>query len=202
MMTEVTNKMTIDQAYFEDLLADFAEENVLACQGILSVARVVFTRSVPTLAVTLQEDPPTLLVNPEFVRKELETEDDVRAVLLHEFLHVLLGHTKLFTGCDPATNLALDAVINHLVQRELGLAGGEFFRRYYRPVADDDPIWLLRPMAPGDILPAAGNLKGLLPVAGRRLQDGDKENEAVALHRIRLGLSRGRILAVVRPDDG
>lgn len=147
------NKIRFDRDHFETVLADFVEENPLACQGILSVARLVFTTEVPTLAVTLRDDPPLLLVNPEFIAEHAETEDDLRAMLLHEFLHVLLGHTKIFKKNDPATNLALDAVINHIVQRELGDEAGEFFRRFYQPKSDEDPLWLLRPHAPGDIRP-------------------------------------------------
>ena len=146
-----------DIAFTEDhvraVLADLAEQNVLACSGLLSVASVQFTTAAETLAVTLGESTPRLLINPQFVRKHLRSETDLRAVLFHEFLHVLLGHTKFFATCSPLLNLALDAVINHFVQRELGISHGQFFRRFYRPKKPDCPLWLLRPYAPGDITP-------------------------------------------------
>ena len=90
-------------------------------RGILVVSRGrVHARAVPTLAVTLHDEPPRLLVNLEFIAEHAASEEDVRAVLLHEFLHVLLSHTGDVREDDRLTNLALDAVINHIMQRELG----------------------------------------------------------------------------------
>jgi hypothetical protein len=189
------NENAFDRAHFEAVLADFVEENPLACQGLLSVARTVFTSEVPTLAVTLRHDPPQLLVNPSFVAEHVRTEDDLRALLLHEFLHVLLGHTRLFKKMDSATNLGLDAVINHIVQRELGEESGEFFRRYYQPESDEDPRWLLRPHAPGDIRPQSQE--------AARCVMADFQHRGIALygprawviHSVRRGLSLGKVLA-------
>lgn len=126
--------MTIDSGYFEAILLELIEENALACQGILSISKVVYTDSVPTLAVTLRDDPPKLLVNLEFVREHCTKEEHVKAVLLHEFLHVLLNHTGEYEVANPAVNLALDAVINHIIHRSCGPEYSEFFRRYYRGV--------------------------------------------------------------------
>jgi hypothetical protein len=124
--------MTIDSGYFEAILLELIEENALACQGILSISKVVYTDSVPTLAVTLRDDPPKLLVNLEFVREHCTKEEHVKTVLLHEFLHVLLNHTGEYEVANPAVNLALDAVINHIIHRSCGLEYSDFFRRYYR----------------------------------------------------------------------
>ncbi len=189
------NNNIFDREHFEAVLADFVEENPLACQGLLSVARLVFTCEVPTLAVTLRDDPPLLLINPDFVAKHVQTEDDFRSMLLHEFLHVLLGHTKLFKKNDPATNLALDAVINHIVQRELGEAGGEFFRRFYQPTSDEDPLWLLRPYAPGDIRPKDNEAAhcALSSLISQNL--GCNKSRAFIIHQLRNGLARATVLA-------
>jgi len=56
----------------------------------------------------------------------------VKSLLLHEFLHVLLNHTGEYDVCDSFTNLALDAVINHVVHRSCGAEFSEFFRIFYR----------------------------------------------------------------------
>ena len=124
--------MTIDSGYFEAILLELIEENALACQGILSISKVVYTDSVPTLAVTLRDDPPKLLVNLEFVREHCTKEEHVKTVLLHEFLHVLLNHTGEYEVANPAVNLALDAVINHIIHRSCGPEYSEFFRLYYQ----------------------------------------------------------------------
>jgi hypothetical protein len=169
------------------VLADLAEENALACSGLLSVASVTFTTATKTLAVTLGESTPRLLINPDFVRENLRSETDLRAVLFHEFLHVLLGHTKFFTECSPLLNLALDAVINHFVQRELGVSHGDFFRRFYKPTSNGCPLWLLRPDAPGDIQP--------MELASRRLPNPKRLALINAIHRIRRKLAFGEALA-------
>ena len=124
--------MDIDGDYFKAILQDLIEENPLACHGILSVAGVEFTGTVPTLAVTLNEERPRLLVNLEFIRFNCEGETEVKSLLLHEFLHVLLNHTGEYRSCDTATNLALDAVINHIIHRSCGPSYSEFFSRYYQ----------------------------------------------------------------------
>ena len=124
--------MKIDPSYFRAILDELIEDNPLACQGILSISRLDFTTSVPTLAVTLNEDPPRLLVNLDFIRERCSAEVHVKTLLLHEFLHVLLNHTGEFDVCDPAINLALDAVINHIIHRSCGAAYSEFCRLYYK----------------------------------------------------------------------
>ncbi len=124
--------MDIDGDYFEAILQDLIEESPLACHGILSVAGVEFTDAVPTLAVTLNEERPRLLVNLEFIRFNCEGETEVKSLLLHEFLHVLLNHTGEYKTCDAATNLALDAVINHIIHRSCGPSYSKFFSRYYQ----------------------------------------------------------------------
>jgi hypothetical protein len=184
-----------DPDHFATVLADFVEENPLACQGLLSVARTVFTREVPTLAVTLRDDPPLLLVNPDFIAEHVRSEDDLRALLLHEFLHVLLGHTRLFKKNDPATNLALDAVINHIVQRELGEEGGAFFRRFYQPQSDEDPLWLLRPHAPGDIRPEDTYLAKCADFSYSQPGDPDLWAKGLTIHQLRRGLATAEVLA-------
>ena len=188
-----------DRRHIEVVLAEFVEDNPLACAGILSIARLVYTTEIPTLAVSLGDDPPRLLINPEFVAAHLRTEDDLRAVLLHEFLHVLLGHTKLFKKMDAATNFALDAVINHIVQRELGIAAGDFFRRYYTPAGDACPLWLLRPDAPGDIRPR--NPAAAAHRSRKLSSPHDLTNLALQIdhrsmiHLLRSGLANGTVLA-------
>lgn len=139
--------MKIDQTYFREILDELIEDNPLACQGILAVSRLEFTATVPTLAVTLNEDPPRLLVNLDFVRKNCCNETDVRALLLHEFLHVLLNHTGEFDVCDWAINIALDAVINHIIHRSCGVEHADFFRRYYANSPSEWAVLLAPPEA-------------------------------------------------------
>lgn len=127
----------------EHVLLDLIDQNPLAVRPVLRVARRRFTDSVPTLAVTLT-DPPELLINLEFVRAHCRTEDHLKAVLLHEFLHVLLGHTQRFQRMTEVENLALDAAINAIVYRSCPEEVWSFFSEYY---AKAKGIWkLLRPM--------------------------------------------------------
>jgi hypothetical protein len=68
----------------------------------------------------------------------------VKAVLCHEFLHVLLRHTTLQGPLTPARHLALDAVINAIIHRELGESFSSLMSNYYKDVKG--LMTLLRPM--------------------------------------------------------
>jgi len=99
-------------------------------RAVLKVLQVEFTETVPTLAVTC-ETRPRLLVNLAFLKKHCRTDQHVKAVICHEFLHVLLRHTERIAGFSPAEHVAFDAVINAIIHRELGDDYSEFMSRYY-----------------------------------------------------------------------
>ena len=116
--------------YFHALYRELIEENPFAARAVLKVLQVEFTETVPTLAVTC-ETRPRLLVNLAFLKKHCRTDQHVKAVICHEFLHVLLRHTERFAGFSPAEHVAFDAVINAIIHRELGDDYSEFMSRYY-----------------------------------------------------------------------
>jgi len=127
---------------FHNVYRELIDENPLAIRAVLKVLCVEFTDTVPTLAVTC-EARPRLLVNLAFVRAHCRTEQDVKAVICHEFLHVLLRHTERFTTLTQAEHLAVDAVINAIIHRSLGPDYSGMMSRYY---ADERGIArLLRP---------------------------------------------------------
>ena len=113
-----------------NIIADLAEDNHFACRALFSITTVTFTRKVPTLAVSLSKTP-TLFINREFLEEHAQTEDDIKAVLMHEFLHVVLLHTEKYTLNNPLMNIALDAVINSIIHRTYGEAYSNFFRKFY-----------------------------------------------------------------------
>lgn len=139
--------MTIDQHYFRSLLHEAIDENHLCCRAVLSLCHVEFTSAVETLCVSLGK-PSILRVNLDFISAHCETEEHVKALIVHEFLHVLLGHTTRFKRMSPALNIALDAVINAIIHRKLGDAYSSLMSRYYaeasgilrllRPISDED----------------------------------------------------------------
>jgi Zn-dependent protease with chaperone function len=132
---------------FHNVYRELIDENPLAIRAVLKVLRVEFTDTVPTLAVTCDERP-RLLVNLAFVREHCRTEAHVKAVICHEFLHVLLRHTERLTTLTPPEHLALDAVINAIIHRSLGPEYSGMMSRYYadgrgvarllRPPTDDE----------------------------------------------------------------
>ena len=81
---------------FHNVYRELIDENPLAIRAVLKVLCVEFTDTVPTLAVTC-EARPRLLVNLAFVRAHCYTEQHVKALICHEFLHVLLRHTERLT---------------------------------------------------------------------------------------------------------
>ena len=98
----------------------------------------------PTLAVTCEERP-RLLVNLDFVTEHCRSDAEVKALLCHEFLHVLLRHTEARKPFTPARHLALDAVINAIIHREHGPEYTALMSRYYADVPGLGK--LLRPMS-------------------------------------------------------
>jgi hypothetical protein len=105
-------------------------ENPLASWALFSKAEIQLSEKVSTQAVTLSRRP-VLLINAEFCRRHLESENDLKAVLLHEFLHVLLRHTDSYKFNTPLLNMACDAIINAIIHRSFGRLYSVFFERFY-----------------------------------------------------------------------
>ena len=128
---------------FRAILAELIDENPFAIRAVLRILGVEFTTEVPTLAVTCEERP-RLLVNLDFVTEHCRSDAEVKALLCHEFLHVLLRHTEARKPFTPARHLALDAVINAIIHRQHGPEYTALMSRYY---ADTPGLGkLLRPM--------------------------------------------------------
>lgn len=139
--------MLLTEKRFLQILNDLVDENPLACQAVLSILDIVFTKDVKTMAVTIEECP-RLMVNMDFLNENVIKETDVKTVILHEFLHVLLNHTEHYTHMNPLTNIALDSVINAIIHRSLGSEYSDFFSRYYKNSKGIAVI--LRPMTESD----------------------------------------------------
>jgi hypothetical protein len=189
------------------LLHELIEENPFAIRAVLKILSVEFTTTVPTLAVT-NEPRPRLLINLEFMSRECRTDEHVKALLCHEFLHVLLRHTSVTGPLTPARHLALDAVINAIIHRQLGEKYSSLMSNYYSDLQGISQ--LLRPMTsielrrlnarPAEPLPAWWQAwQGLY--AGRVVAD-DIEQLAVDLSRVDMGAAAtlGDREAAHRPD--
>lgn len=129
-----------------NIVPDLASENLLACRALLDISNIEFTEDVSSMAVSLGEKP-VLKINLDFCKQNLQTEDEVKCILLHEFLHVLLQHTIKYEVSNPILNVALDAVINAIIYRTKGMTYAGFFARYY----NWEPISLLLRPAPPDL---------------------------------------------------
>lgn len=128
---------------FQALIRELTDENPFAVRAVLRIASVAFTDNVPTLAVTLEERP-RLLVNLDFVQEHCLTDAHIKALICHEYLHVLLGHTERFQTMTPTLNLALDSVINAIIHRQLGPEYSGMMSVYY--AREPGLGRLLRPM--------------------------------------------------------
>jgi len=117
-------------AEFRNIYRELIDENPLAIRAVLKILAIEFTDTVPTLAVTCEAQP-RLLVNLAFVAEHCRTDAEVKAVICHEFLHVLLQHTERFTVLTPPEHLALDAVINAIIHRSLGPGYSSMMSHYY-----------------------------------------------------------------------
>lgn len=133
----------IDAARFSALVIELLDENPLAIRPVLKILGIEFTNTVPTLAVSCT-DRPVLLVNLDFVNAHCRSDAHVKALICHEFLHVLLRHTEDPRPLTPARHLAADAVINAIIHRQFGDAYSGMMTHYYAEATDLKK--LLRPM--------------------------------------------------------
>lgn len=166
---------------FRAICAELADENPFAVRAVLKVLRTEFTETVPTLAVTIDKRP-RLLVNLKFVAEHCLTEAHVKAVICHEFLHVVLRHTERFQKLEPADHLALDAVINAIIHRQLGSDYSSMMSRYY--ARNTGVRRLLRPGTPAEYYDERESRRlgrpDVVQVAWRRLYGGDLVADDVA----------------------
>ena len=128
---------------FQAILMELIDENPFAIRAVLKILSVEFTSSVPTLAVT-KEERPRLLVNLDFISENCATDAHVKAVICHEFLHVLLRHTEGKLLYSYARHVAEDSVINAIIHRTMGDQYSSMMGSYYRDVTG--LMKLLRPM--------------------------------------------------------
>jgi hypothetical protein len=114
-----------------------------ALDTLFRLADIVSTTEVETAAIECLAEP-RLLMNPEFVEKNCQTDEHLFMLVMHELHHVLLGHTRLFQRQTPLDNLVFDAVINAVLsQLFCDSTYFTFFQKLYR--ADQFPECLLRP---------------------------------------------------------
>jgi hypothetical protein len=138
----------VNEQYFLSIYHELIDENPFAARAVLKILDVTFSQIVPTLAVTC-EDHPRLLVNLDFVAHHCRTEAQVKAVITHEFLHVLLRHTEQPAPFTKARHIAFDAVINAIIHRTCGPNWSSLMSEYY---ADATGIArLLRPYTDKEI---------------------------------------------------
>ena len=128
---------------FESLLRELMDENPFAIRAALRILKVQYTDDIPTLAVTCHAQP-RLLVNLAFLGKHAKTESQVKAVVAHEFLHVLLRHTEGRQPLSYARHIAFDAVINAIIHRQYGESYSSMMANYYASATGLQK--LLRPM--------------------------------------------------------
>ena len=82
-----------------------------ALNALLTVSTVEWSDAITTACVECV-DRPRLLLNPAFVAQWCHTPERLAALVLHELLHIALGHTRLFPRPTLAHNVAFDAIIN------------------------------------------------------------------------------------------
>lgn len=122
--------MNLSEAQFHNILADLIESNPFACRASLAISDIRFSTKVPSASVSLKRRP-VLSVNLDFVNKHCSTEQHVQALLIHEFLHVLLRHTFEIRRLTTIVNIALDAIINGMIHRKLGETYSSLMTTYY-----------------------------------------------------------------------
>ncbi len=160
---------------FRAIYLELIDENPLAVRAVLKVLEIEFTSEVPTLAVTCT-DAPVLKVNLGFVAKECAQEKHVKALIIHEFLHILLRHTMTRKPITPERHLATDAVINAIIHRQLGADYSGLMSHYYR---DEEGIFVLHRFI-GRIDEVLQRVRGGVPSSTRTNKNSSRHQLASA----------------------
>lgn len=83
----------------------------LGYTNLLSLLSITLSKNVPTASVTLGSHS-VMELNPDFIEKMCFTDERLSMLILHEIMHILLGHTRMYPRAILIQNLAFDAVIN------------------------------------------------------------------------------------------
>ena len=198
------NKSAWSPDHIRDVLRELADDNPLGCGGLLSRAIVDINANVPVVSLDLSRgDTAQFLLNPDFLNRHVDNEDDLRVIFMREYLHALIRHLGClprWRATRPAVRMALTAVTNHIVNRELeGASRSGCFARLHPVESQDCPSWVLRPYPEGE--PA--NVPSLTGSAARyRARPMSKlqtivphQRSTVAIATIRDSLATGAILA-------
>ncbi len=111
--------------------------------SLLKLLDIEASDTVETAAISLG-DRSVLRINPQFVDTYCRRDESFTMLILHEIMHVLMGHTRMYNVADKADNIALDAVINaHLCRLFPMPEYTSFFRTLYQD--NRLPEALLRP---------------------------------------------------------
>lgn len=140
--------MNLHTGLLHDVVQELIDENPFACRALLQVVSVEWSTQVPTAAVSCGARP-RLFVNPGFVQQHCRSEAELKALLCHEFLHVLLRHTGGSGPRGPAQHIAWDAVINAIIHRTLGPAYSALMQHYY--ARETGVRCVLRPPREGEL---------------------------------------------------
>ena len=122
--------------------------HVRALNALLTVASIDWNDQIGTACVECAARP-RLLLNPGFVARHCATPERLAFLILHELMHISLGHTRLFPKPTALHNIAFDAIINRTVLAVLHTAGADVAR--YADLltdvyhADRSPEFILRP---------------------------------------------------------
>jgi len=134
----------------KNLIAEMSEENYFSSSAVLSLAEVRFdSKDVSTLAIRY-ENKLTLEINMDFVNRFCRNESHIKALIMHELLHVILNHTSDDKSDDEdrfrhiVANIAFDAVINAMIHREYGEEYSSFMSEFYKKPMYPF-LWILRP---------------------------------------------------------
>jgi len=114
------------------VMLDLADENLFASRALFRISKVELTDKVATASVSLSERP-VLYINTSFLNEHITSDDDLKTVLLHEFLHIMLAHTTKYKKMNLLRNIALDAIINSIIHRIYGSRFSDLFTRFYKP---------------------------------------------------------------------
>jgi len=114
--------MQITENDFRNILLEVLKDDFYNYDSFLKIVSIEFTDKIETLAISVEERP-KMLVNINFINKNCETIEEVKAVIFHELLHVTLGHNLIISEDKVMAliyNIAFDSIINMIIHKIKG----------------------------------------------------------------------------------
>lgn len=134
----------ISKEKIKAIILEIIYENPIAIKSILSNCDLEFTEKIKDIEIKFG-DKPVISFNRDFLKSNCFTDEHIKALIFHEYLHLLFNQDFKQTKTKHEwfiNNLSLDIIINAVIDRQFGEKYSSFMSELYSKA--DFPFCLLR----------------------------------------------------------